>query len=66
MYISVNLDSVTAHCIENMLNNMFFYPQKFCSIKNGCTFASVFMVKDFKVMKTNCREANVFMFLGLC
>ena len=32
----------------------------FVCIKRGCTFASVFMVKDFKVMKTRCRETKCF------
>ncbi len=52
--------------VKNVLNNMFFYLEKFCDNKTRYIFASVFMVKDFKVLKTACRETNVFMFLGLC
>lgn len=66
LYISVNSGVDGGMCLENMLNNMFFLLEIFVGIKRGCTFVSVFMVKDFKVMKTSCRETNVFMFLGLC
>ena len=45
----VNLTAIAAVWLENMLNNMFFICEKFCNAEIGCTFVSVFMVKDFKV-----------------
>ena len=45
----VNLIAIAVVWLENMLNNMFFICEKFCNAENGCTFVSVFMVKDFKV-----------------
>ena len=60
MYISVNLIAIVRRGLENMLNNILFFLEMFGGTKIGCTFVSVFMVKDFKVVKTSCREDKCF------
>ena len=57
---SVNLIAFIEYGVENMLNNIFFFLEMFGGFKIGCTFVSVFMVKDFKVVKTSCREDKCF------
>ena len=60
MCTSVTLIGPFGLGLENMLKNILFFLEMFAGIEIGSTFVSVFMVKDFKVVKTSCRDDKCF------